>query len=152
MHQLALGAGTGTGSCRAFPYRAAQVPFYLTCSYRSLFTINEAQWRTWLYSFTIFFSGWLGRLSLRLAMLQRVWVLQVKGSPSSSSAPRTTFDEKNRRNGVCRTSATATVSAMGSNCPTGEKSTLPSFFKLSISQHGGVPFCLICLSHWGYLH
>ena len=54
MHQLALGAGTGTGSCRAFPYRAAQVPFCLTCSCRSLFTINEAQWRAWLYSFTIF--------------------------------------------------------------------------------------------------
>merc|ERR1711962_1384950 len=25
LSQLALGAGTGTGSCRAFPYRAAQV-------------------------------------------------------------------------------------------------------------------------------
>ena len=56
MYQLALGAGTGTGSCRAFPYRAAQVPSSVTCSCRSLFTIHQAQWRTYLYSFTIFFS------------------------------------------------------------------------------------------------
>ena len=55
MYQLALGAGTGTGSCRAFPYRAAQVPSSVTCSCRSLYTIHEAQWRTYLYSFTIFF-------------------------------------------------------------------------------------------------
>ena len=41
MHQLALGAGTGTGSCRAFPYRAAQVPFCLTCSCRSLLQLMK---------------------------------------------------------------------------------------------------------------
>merc|ERR1712210_147531 len=40
--QLALGAGTGPGSCRAFPFRAAQVKFFWLDTF--LFRLKLFRW------------------------------------------------------------------------------------------------------------
>ena len=42
LQQLALGAGTGPGSCRAFPFRAAQVKFFWLDTF--LFRLKLFRW------------------------------------------------------------------------------------------------------------